>query len=298
MWSAIKARLLDEPRVSLLQEQAFIGDERHVEFQEAIELIADVMEQVIGTGSVVETLAATGHIDAVPSADKTGGAFCVSAGTRIPPFVQVSYDGSLGSALTLAHELGHAVHFVLSGREQSSLSFDPPGLVAEVPAVFSELCLLERLRSIATTAEERRWLTYQKLDWSLSTVFRQARLTRFEDAAYRARSDGDVLTAGRLADLWVRLAREDHDAGVHIPAGYRHMWCLVPHFFHFRFYNYAFVFAHLVSLLLRARREEAGTSFRSDYRAMLAAGGSAAEPAGLCTPRPALAIINRSELLM
>ncbi len=63
------------------------------------------------------------------------------------PWVMMNYDGSAYDVATLAHELGHAVHAMLSSH-QSVLTHDPSLPLAETASVFAEMqltdCLLKQ----------------------------------------------------------------------------------------------------------------------------------------------------------
>jgi oligoendopeptidase F len=76
--------------------------------------------------------------------------------------------------------------------------------------------------------------------------------------------------------LW-REANDGYYAGeIDIPDGYRMGWSYIPHFISTRFYTYAYVFAHLVTLALHAKYRDDPDGFVGPYLEFLSAGGSAA----------------------
>ena len=80
-------------------------------------------------------------IDAEPRDGKTGGAFCMSfTGDR--SLVLLNWSGSVSSAQTTAHELGHAYHnTTLGGR--TSLQKRVPMALAETASIFCETLAVE-----------------------------------------------------------------------------------------------------------------------------------------------------------
>ena len=102
---------------------------------------------------------------------------------------------------TLAHELGHAVHYSLA-RRQTFLHYEPPLVLAETASVFAEMLVTDHLLARAADPATRRRLLVETLDEIYGTVFRQHALTRFEMAAHAARRD-HRLDHDELCDLWM-----------------------------------------------------------------------------------------------
>lgn len=61
-------------------------------------------------------------IDVYPRPGKRGGAFCSGGLPSTHPYILLNHTDDLDSAHTLAHELGHGVHFYLA-RKQRLLNF-------------------------------------------------------------------------------------------------------------------------------------------------------------------------------
>jgi len=182
--------------------------------------------------------------------------------------------------MTMAHELGHGMHFALSAERQTPLSSHTGIALAEVPSTFAELLAFDHLMANEEDADTRRALVSERVEGSFATVFRQTVLTRYEQRAYALRAEGSTLTAERLGDIWVEENARYYGDAVEMPEGYRLGWAYIPHFISTRFYTYAYVFAHLVTLALHAGYKERGEGFIEPYLDFLAAGGSAA-PADL-----------------
>ncbi len=77
------------------------------------------------------------RIDAPVRPAKRGGAFCASAVPSVNPYVLLNYTSQRRDVLTLAHELGHGVHFALAAR-QGIFHQNTPLTLAETASVFGE----------------------------------------------------------------------------------------------------------------------------------------------------------------
>ena len=190
-------------------------------------------------------------------------------------FIMLNYTDRLRDVMTMAHELGHGMHFTLSAQRQSALSFHPGIALAEVPSTFAELVTFDYMMENEKDAATRSALVRQELESSFATVFRQTMMARYESDAYAARAEGRTLTPDRLCEMWLERNRGQYGDAVELPEGYRLGWSYIPHFINTRFYTYAYAFAHLASLVLYATWREQGEAFVPKYLAFLEQGGAA-----------------------
>jgi oligoendopeptidase F len=190
------------------------------------------------------------------------------------PFVLMNFTDRMDDVMTLAHELGHGMHFSLASRAQTALSFGTGIALAEVPSTFAELLTFDHLLGLEGDAATRRSLISERVEGSFATVFRQTVLTRYEQRAYALRAEGGTLTSDRLSAIWFEENAKYYGDSVNLPERYRLGWSYIPHFISTRFYTYAYVFAHLSTLALYARYREMGADFVDAYIGFLSAGGS------------------------
>jgi oligoendopeptidase F len=214
-----------------------------------------------------------GHVDAEVRARKRSGAFCAALGPRVAPYVLSTYTGTSRDVATLAHELGHAVHYQLA-RRQTFLHYDPPLVLAETASVFGEMLVTDHLLADAADPGARRRLLVETLDEMYGTIFRQHTLTRFEMAAHAARRD-HRLDHDELGELWMAAQTRLFGDSVDVDPIYRTGWSYIPHFIHSRFYCYSYAFGELLTLALFQRYQDEGAAFVPAYLELLAAGGSA-----------------------
>jgi len=175
--------------------------------------------------------------------------------------------------LTLAHELGHGVHFALA-RKQGIFHQGTGLTLAETASVFGEEVTFARLLEQAKTPQSRLSLLAESIEDTIATVFRQTAMNRFEDLVHTSRREDGELSVERFGDLWEESQTEMLGDSVEITQGYRSWWSYVPHFVNTPGYVYAYAFGQLLALSVYQRYRDEGPSFVPVYLEMLAAGGS------------------------
>jgi oligoendopeptidase F len=210
-------------------------------------------------------------IDALPRPGKQSGAYSHSVTSTRHPYVFMNFMGERRDVLTLAHELGHAVHQTLAA-PQGTLLADTPLTLAETASIFAEALLFDRLL-IEATPEDRRALLAGKIEDALNTVVRQIAFHRFESRFHAARREGEV-SPEAISKLWMTVMGESLGPAVRLNPGYEHYWAYVSHFAHAPFYVYAYAFGNLlVEALMEARRNDPA-AFAPLYETLLAGGGT------------------------
>ena len=210
-------------------------------------------------------------IDARPRAGKQSGAYSHPVAADRHPYVFMNYMGERRDVLTLAHELGHAVHQTLCA-PLGTLLADTPLTLAETASIFGEGLVFERLLAGAAP-QERRGLLAGKIEDGLNTVVRQIAFHKFETRFHAARQAGEVGTDD-ISRIWLEVMGESLGPAIRLNPGYEHYWAYVSHFAHAPFYVYAYAFGDLlVRGLMEARRADP-EGFAPLYEGLLAAGGS------------------------
>ena len=280
----IKAGLLGLPKLKNTDIYAPIEDSgRNFTFDEAKELVLAAYRGFNPAyGPVIEAFFTDRRIDALPRHGKGGGAFCMGITPSIPPYVLMNFTGNLRDVATLAHELGHGLHFLLSG-SQTMLNYHAPLPLAETASVFGEMLLTRRLLEGETDRGVKTALLCAKIEDIIATTFRQNVLTRFEERVHLERREG-LLTSNRICDIWWEENGRLYGDSVEMIAPYRWGWSYISHFIHARFYCYSYVFAELLVLSLYRSYLQEGEGFVPRYEAILRS-GSSLSPAD--TVRPA-----------
>jgi oligoendopeptidase F len=274
-WYRLKARLLGIERLADYDRMAAVTqDEVTFTYAQARELVLECYGGFSPElGELAGRFFSERWIDAPVRPAKRGGAFCASAVPSAHPYVLLNYTSRRRDVLTLAHELGHGVHFALAAR-QGVFHQGTPLTLAETASVFGETVVFGRLLAQDSTPASRLALLAENLEDTIATVFRQVAMNRFEELAHTNRREQGELSVERIGELWAESQAELLGDSVEITEGYRSWWSYVPHFINTPGYVYAYAYGQLLALAVYERYEERGAEFVPRYLELLAAGGS------------------------
>jgi oligoendopeptidase F len=274
-WYRLKARLLGVDRLADYDRMASVSeDEVSFPFARAREIVLDCYSSFSPElGGVAERFFDERRIDAPVRPAKRGGAFCASGVPSVEPYVLLNYTARRRDVLTLAHELGHGVHFSLA-TGQGIFHQTTPLTLAETASVFGETVVFSRLLEEDSSPASRLALLAENLEDTIATVFRQVAMNRFEDLVHTARRDEGELSVARFGELWADSQSELLGDSVELTEGYRSWWSYIPHFIGSPGYVYAYAYGQLLALSVYERYEQIGAEMVPRYLEMLAAGGS------------------------
>jgi oligoendopeptidase F len=191
----------------------------------------------------------------------------------VHPYVLLNYTARRRDVLTLAHELGHGVHFALAAR-QGIFHQSTPLTLAETASVFGETIVFARLLDEDAAPASRLALLAEKLEDTIATVFRQVAMNRFEDLVHTKRREQGELSVERFGELWTESQQEMLGDSVELTDGYRSWWSYIPYFIGSPGYVYAYAYGQLLALSVYQRYEQVGPELVPAYLELLAAGGS------------------------
>ena len=274
-WYRLKAKLLGVARLADYDRMASVTeDEATYSFAEAREIVLDCYSSFSGElGALVKRFFDEQRIDAPVRPAKRGGAFCAAAVPSVFPYVLLNYTARRRDVLTLAHELGHGVHFALAAR-QGVFHQSTPLTLAETASVFGETIVFGRLLEDDSQPASRLALLAENLEDTIATVFRQVAMNQFEDLVHTARREQGELSADRFGELWVESQSEMLGNSVELTEGYRSWWSYIPHFIGSPGYVYAYAYGQLLALSVYERYEQLGEEMVPRYLELLSAGGS------------------------
>jgi oligoendopeptidase F len=274
-WYRLKARLLGvEKLVDYDRMAAVTEDEVSFSYAQGREIVLDCYTSFSPElGALAKRFFDERWIDAPVRPAKRGGAFCASAVPSVHPYVLLNYTARRRDVLTLAHELGHGVHFALAAR-QGVFHQGTPLTLAETASVFAETVVFGRLLAEDSSPASRLALLAENLEDTIATVFRQVAMNRFEDLVHTERRERGELSVERFGELWAESQSELLGDSVEITDGYRSWWSYVPHFIGSPGYVYAYAYGQLLALSVYQRYEQEGPALVPRYLEMLSAGGS------------------------
>jgi oligoendopeptidase F len=270
----LKAKLIGLDRLTFYDRFAPIGeDPTKVSWDEARDTVlnayADFSQE---TGDIVERFFEESWIDAPVRENKRTGAFCATTVPERHPYILMNFTGDRRSILTLAHELGHGLHGVLSN-PLGLFNADTPLTTAETASVFGEALTFKRLLALEEDPHRRLNLLAGRIEDSIATVFRQIAMNRFEDAIHTERRTEGELSRERVEELWLDTQRRMFADSVDIE-GYGNWWSYIPHFMSTPGYVYAYAYGFLFALSIFRRYEQQGEAMVEPYLEVLRSGGS------------------------
>jgi oligoendopeptidase F len=214
-------------------------------------------------------------IDVYENEGKRSGAF--SAGVYgVHPYMLLNYADTVNDAFTVAHEMGHTMHTVLSHESQPFATAEYTIFVAEVASMTNESLFLEHLLAHETDPGRRAVLLQHGVDEICAGFYRQAMFARFELEAHRAVERGEPITAEVLQDLYLGVQRDFFGDTLDDQEWYRNAWAQIPHFFASPYYVYQYATSKAASALIHERLADPATrsETRERYLELLRSGGN------------------------
>ena len=265
---------LDEMHLYDLYVPIVDGFDMSLSYPEAFELVKRGLAPLGAHYQELLDEAYTGHwIDVYENKGKHTGAYSWGVyGSH--PYVLLNHTDDLNGAMTLAHELGHAMHTWHSDHAQPYAKAGYSLFVAEVASTCNEMLLMRSLLdAYKDDPKARAFLLNQLLESFRTTVFRQTMFAAFEREAHRMEEEGVPLTAESLGEAHYRLNREYYGGGCVIDDCVRYEWMRIPHFYR-SFYVYKYATSFSAAVYISNRILTQGQPAVEDYMRFLSAGGS------------------------
>jgi oligoendopeptidase F len=216
-------------------------------------------------------------IDVFENAGKRSGAYSAPV-YGAHPYMLLNYNETLDAVFTLAHEMGHSMHTLLSHQAQPFVYAGYTIFVAEVPSTLSEALFLDFMLERARSRDERAVLLQHAIDSIASTFYTQVMFADFELQAHRLVEQDQPVTADTFNRIYAGLLRDYYGDVLDEEPVSKVTWARIPHFFStpYYVYQYATCFASTARLMqdLRASDPESRRRGVDRYLDLLRAGGS------------------------
>jgi oligoendopeptidase F len=241
-------------------------------FSDAVEMTLESFNQFNPQfADAAKKILAENHLDSEVRKGKRSGAFCATLTPDLTPWVLTSFQGKPDDVATLAHEMGHAVHSLVSNHHKA-LTHDPSLPMAETASTFAEMLLIDHLLAQDSDPAVQRDLLFRQVDDSYATIMRQAYFAMFERAAHERIKGG--ASVDELSEVYFENMQDQFADSLDLSDDFKVEWVAIPHFYHTPFYVYAYAFGKLLVLSLYKQYQQEGDSFKPRYIDILAAGGS------------------------
>ena len=220
---------------------------------------------------------AGGWIDVYENEGKRSGAYSAPVyGTH--PYMLMNYTDTLDDVFTLAHEMGHSMHTILSHETQPFIYSSYTIFVAEVPSTLSEALLLDHMLEHSEDPTERIVLLQHAIDNITSTFYTQVMFSDFELRAHRLAEEDKPITSEILTEMYATLLKDYYGDAVDLNELTGVTWARISHFFNspYYVYQYATCFASAAKLVreITSGDETSRAEARERYLNLLRSGGS------------------------
>jgi oligoendopeptidase F len=216
---------------------------------------------------------AGGWIDVYENDGKRSGAYSAPVyGTH--PYMLLNYTDTLDDMFTLAHEMGHSMHTILSHETQPFVYSSYTIFVAEVPSTLSEALLLEYMLTRSTDPIERVVLLQHAIDNIAGTFYTQVLFADYERRAHKLAEQDRPITAEILTEMYRGLLADYYGDALDLNDLTGITWSRIPHFFNspYYVYQYATCFASAARIAQEVMTGESAA--RDRYLTLLRSGGN------------------------
>ena len=191
-------------------------------------------------------------IDVYENEGKRSGAF--SAGVYgVHPYMLLNYADTLNDAFTVAHEMGHTMHTVLSHETQPYATSSYSIFVAEVASMTNESLFLDRLLAKETDPARRVTLLQHAIDDIAAGFYRQAMFADFELRAHREVEGDRPITAEVLQKTYLEVLKGFFADALDDQEWYRNTWGRIPHFYGSPYYVFQYATSKAAAVLMHRK---------------------------------------------
>lgn len=227
----------------------------------------------------LNTALSEGWLDVYETPNKRSGAYSLNI-YDVHPYMLLNYNGTMDAVFTLAHELGHTMHSMLSTKNQPYPISSYTIFVAEVASTFNERLLLDNMLRNTTDPKEKIALIEQAIGGIVGTYYIQSLFADYEYQAHQIVENGGAITPEVLNNIMENLFKDYFGTELTMDELQKIIWARIPHFYNspYYVYQYATSFASSANLYDRItntkytpqEREQA----KNEYLTLLKSGGN------------------------
>lgn len=218
-------------------------------------------------------------IDFAINDGKSNGAFCLSP-YGVHPYILNSWTGSLEDLFVLGHELGHAGHFTLAGKEQNITNTRPSLYFIESPSTTNELIIANDMLNWSEEPTFKRFV-YASM---ISRTYYHNMVTHlleahFQREVYNRVDRGEGINATVLNKLFMQTLEKFWQDTVELTDGAELTWMRQLHYYR-GLYPYTYSAGLTIGTEVSKRIVKEGKPAVEAWRKTLKSGGTQ-DPIGL-----------------
>ncbi|MBB2481897.1 oligoendopeptidase F [Bacillus sp. APMAM] len=242
-------------------------------FGEAANMILDALE-VMGPeySQIMKTALSQRWVDLADNIGKSTGAFC-SSPYGVHPYILITWTDTMRGAFVLAHELGHAGHFYLAGKNQRIVNTRPSMYFVEAPSTMNELLLANHILSKTNDKRMKRWVISSLLGTYYHNFVTHLLEGEFQRRVYSLAEAGKPLTAKALCEQKYETISNFWGDAVELDEGASLTWMRQPHYY-MGLYPYTYSAGLTVSTAVSQMIQEEGQPAVDRWLDVLKSGGT------------------------
>ncbi|MGL5949993.1 MAG: oligoendopeptidase F, partial [Cetobacterium sp.] len=227
----------------------------------------------------LNTALSEGWLDVYETPNKRSGAYSLNI-YDVHPYMLLNYNGTMDAVFTLAHELGHTMHSMLSTENQPYPTSSYTIFVAEVASTFNERLLLDNMLKNTTDSKEKIALIEQAIGGIVGTYYIQTLFADYEYAAHEIVEKGGAITPEVLNKIMENLFKDYFGNELTMDELQKIIWSRIPHFFNSPYYVYQYATSFAASANLYDRitnlkySEKERELAKEQYLTLLKSGGN------------------------
>jgi oligoendopeptidase F len=199
-------------------------------------------------GEIATEAFAKSWLDAEPRKRKYGGAFMSNFATGYHPVILCNYKYKFTDVSTVAHEMGHLIHSILTEEKQTTFNSNYPLSMAEIASLCCETVVFDKLFNQIEDKKLKLKLICEKVEEEALNIYvgGVGRYT-FEKKMHEMYRENGTISAETVRELWM----QEHYINVFgdsfaYPEGCKFTWQSTAHFTYI-FYNYVYASGLLTS---------------------------------------------------
>ncbi len=250
------------------------GDLGHEPFEQAV---SDIRASFLPLGedyqAVFDKALSDGWIDALPRENKASGGYTISAYAS-HPYILLNYDGTAYWKSAIAHEFGHAMHSFYSSQSQPVAKAQYTIFVAEIASLTNEILFTKFMLKKENNKQKKMQIIVEFLQLFYLNVFNSTMLAEFEKYAHDTLFEGGFLTAEKLNEKYVSLAKKYFGESVVLTENFEFDWQRKSHIFRdYYLYKYSTGLVSACAVATKLLSDKTG-EYTKKYKKFLSLGGS------------------------
>jgi oligoendopeptidase F len=242
-------------------------------FEEARKLVENAL-QILGPdySKKIKEAFDNNWIDVYPTVNKRSGGYCTCA-YLAHPYVFLNYDNRYDEVSTIAHELGHAMHYYYAQTNNYYQDYSYTIFVAEVASQVNELLLSYYMLDHAKDKEEKLFILDELIKRFKAAVIRQSMFAEFEKNVHELEMQRTVLTKEVFNKEYYQLNQKYYGNKVKIDDQIKFEWSRIPHFY-YDFYVYQYATGYISALKIAKAIYHHDSKALENYLAFLKLGST------------------------